>query len=37
MALVRMFRDVIGDADPKPEAVLLNVIEDASKKKRRLE
>jgi hypothetical protein len=32
MALVKMFREVTGDGDPKPEAVLLNVIEDASKK-----
>jgi hypothetical protein len=37
MALVRMFREVTGDRDPKPEAVLLKSIEDAFKTKRRLE
>ena len=37
MALVRMFREVTGDRDPKPEAVLLKSIEDTFKAKRRLE
>ncbi len=37
MTLVRMFREVTGDRDPKPEAVLLQSIEDAFKTKRRLE
>ncbi|MGE3266870.1 helix-turn-helix domain-containing protein [Methylocystis sp.] len=36
MALVRMFREVTGDRDLKPEAVLLKSIEDAFKMKRRL-
>jgi len=37
MALVRMFREVTGDRDPRPETLLLKSIEDAFKTKRRLE
>ncbi|MDP3555249.1 hypothetical protein [Methylocystis sp.] len=37
MTLVRMFREVTGDRDPKAGAVLIKSIEDAFKAKRRLE